>query len=136
MSNDPTGNPVSPDTQPTPIPPPGPPGGYGVTGPTYSPGYGGAAGATSPTSPANPRGTTTAAPAPEAPVEHRPADRKVNTAGVVVGLFCLIVAALVVVREQLDWQVDWEQYGPSALIGLGAVLVILGSLGLARRRSR
>lgn len=56
-----------------------------------------------------------------------------NWMAVVIGLLCLLASALVVLRERVDWRIDWNAYGPGVLIGAGLVLVLLGGIGLARR---
>ncbi len=62
--------------------------------------------------------------------------RRINLAGLVIGLFCLVVGVLVIAREQFQWKVDWQLHGPVVLIGAGILLVALGALGLIRRDRR
>lgn len=54
----------------------------------------------------------------------------------IVGLFSILVAAMIVLREQIDWQIDWQRFGPATLVAVGILLVILGSLGLIRRQKQ
>lgn len=68
--------------------------------------------------------------------ERPPIRTGTNWAAVIVGLLSILVAGLIVVREQIDWQIDWQRFGPATLVGVGIVLVIVGSLGLVRRQKQ
>jgi hypothetical protein len=52
---------------------------------------------------------------------------------VLLGLACLVVAALVIADQSADVSVDWSLLGPGAIVGAGGVLVLLGLIGLTRR---
>jgi hypothetical protein len=56
-----------------------------------------------------------------------------NAAPIVLGLVALALAALIIVTETMDVQVDWSRVGPGAIVGVGALLVVLGAIGLVRR---
>ena len=55
---------------------------------------------------------------------------------VLLGLICLLLAALVVASQSADVTVDWALLGPGAIVGAGVVLVLLGLAGLLSRRER
>jgi hypothetical protein len=86
------------------------------------------------------------APAQPAPVQPAPAPappaaevvRGPYLAPVILGLVCLAVAAAAFAQEIADWSVDWGNVGPLGIVIAGAVLVVLGGLGLlsSRRRRR
>lgn len=56
-----------------------------------------------------------------------------NAAPIVLGLVALALAALIIVTETMDVRVDWSGLGPGAIVGVGALLVVLGAIGLFRR---
>jgi hypothetical protein len=56
-----------------------------------------------------------------------------NGSAVVLGLVAVIVAALVIATETMNLRVDWLALGPGAIVGIGALLVVLGAVGLVRR---
>jgi len=56
-----------------------------------------------------------------------------NAAPVVLGLVALVLAALIILNETTDLRVDWSRLGPGAIVGIGALLVVLGAIGLVRR---
>lgn len=56
-----------------------------------------------------------------------------NAAPIVLGLVALALAALIIVTETMDVRVDWSRLGPGAIVGVGALLVVLGAIGLVRR---
>jgi hypothetical protein len=56
-----------------------------------------------------------------------------NAAPIVLGLVALAIAALIIVTETMDVHVDWSRLGPGAIVGVGALLVVLGAIGLFRR---
>ena len=57
-----------------------------------------------------------------------------NASALVLGLVALAMAALIIVMETTDVRVDWSQVGPGAITGVGVLLVVLGAVGLVRRR--
>jgi hypothetical protein len=56
-----------------------------------------------------------------------------NAAPVVLGLVALALAALIIATETMNLRVDWSRLGPGAIVGVGALLVVLGAIGLVRR---
>ena len=56
-----------------------------------------------------------------------------NAAPVVLGLVALALAALIILNETTDLRVDWSRLGPGVIVGIGALLVVLGAIGLVRR---
>jgi hypothetical protein len=56
-----------------------------------------------------------------------------NAAPIVLGLVALALAALIIATETMDVRVDWSGLGPGAIVGVGALLVVLGAIGLVRR---
>ena len=56
-----------------------------------------------------------------------------NGSAIVLGLFALALAGLVIATETVSLRVDWLALGPGALVGVGALLVVLGAIGLVRR---
>jgi hypothetical protein len=56
-----------------------------------------------------------------------------NAAPVVLGLVALAFAALIIAAETMDLKVDWSRLGPGGIVGVGALLVVLGAIGLVRR---
>lgn len=77
-------------------------------------------------------------PTPNLPVENkiRPPSRPKgpNAAAVVLGVVALALAALIIVSETTTWRVDWSGLGPGAIVVIGVVFVVLGVVGLVRRR--
>lgn len=57
-----------------------------------------------------------------------------NVGAVVLGLVALVLAAGIIATEAMNVRVDWVALGPGAIIGVGVLLVVLGAVGLARRR--
>lgn len=57
-------------------------------------------------------------------------------APVILGLVCLAVAALAFAQEIADWSIDWGNVGPLGIVVAGAVLVVLGLVGLLSSRRR
>lgn len=55
-------------------------------------------------------------------------------ATVAFGLVCMALAGGALTVQLTDWQVDWAIAAPVSVIGLGAILVLVGLLGLATRR--
>lgn len=55
---------------------------------------------------------------------------------VALGLICLVVAGGVLYVELTDVAVDWSRTGPLALVGVGAILVLVGLAALVNRSGR
>jgi hypothetical protein len=55
---------------------------------------------------------------------------------VILGLVCLLVAGAVLAQEVGNWTIDWGNVGPLGIVAAGAVLVVLGAVGLATSRRR
>lgn len=55
---------------------------------------------------------------------------------VALGLICLVVAGGVLYVELTDVAVDWTRTGPLALVGIGALLVLVGLAALVNRSGR
>ena len=55
---------------------------------------------------------------------------------VILGLVCLVVAGAVLAQEVGNWTIDWGNVGPLGIVAAGAVLVVLGAVGLATSRRR
>ena len=57
---------------------------------------------------------------------------------ILLGLACLVVAGLAIAQELGHLQVDWGDVGPLGIVAAGALLVVLGLVGLltSRRRAR
>ncbi|WP_153395566.1 hypothetical protein [Ornithinicoccus halotolerans] len=53
-----------------------------------------------------------------------------------LGLVCLAVAVAVLVLQLVDLSVDWQLAGPLALAGIGALVAVVGALGLVLGRRR
>lgn len=78
-------------------------------------------------------GTTPTAPLPAtAAAPARP--KGPNSGAVVLGLVALVLAAGIIATETMSVRVDWVALGPGAIVGVGVLLVVLGAVGLARRR--
>jgi hypothetical protein len=56
-----------------------------------------------------------------------------NAAAIVVGLVAMVLAGLIIAKETMGLRVDWSRIGPGAIVGIGALLVVLGAVGLVRR---
>ncbi len=56
-----------------------------------------------------------------------------NAAAVVLGLVAMLLAGLIIANETMGLRVDWSRMGPGAIVGIGALLVVLGAIGLVRR---
>ncbi len=85
-------------------------------------------------------------PIQDTPIEHKPnpdnpnqgvgkpaRPKGPNALPIVLGLVALALAALIIVTETMDVRVDWSRVGPGAIVGVGALLVVLGAIGLVRR---
>ena len=57
-----------------------------------------------------------------------------NASAIIAGLVALFLAGLVIARETMNLRVDWSRLGPGTIIGLGLVMVLIGAVGLVRRR--
>jgi hypothetical protein len=57
-------------------------------------------------------------------------------APVILGLVCLAVAGLAFAQEVANISIDWGNVGPLGIVAAGAVLVVLGALGLVASRRR
>lgn len=58
---------------------------------------------------------------------------------ILLGLVCLVVAGVVLAQELGNLSIDWGNVGPLGFVAVGAVLVVLGVIGLAgsnRRNAR
>ena len=58
-----------------------------------------------------------------------------NASAIIAGLVAILLAGLVIARETMNLRVDWSRTGPGTIVGLGVVLVVIGAVGLVRRRS-
>lgn len=77
-------------------------------------------------------GAATAYPAQPEPI--RPTGT--SWATVIVGLVALFVGAVVLGIQLVDFDVDWSVATPAVFVGAGGVLVLLGLVALAQRRSK
>jgi hypothetical protein len=57
-----------------------------------------------------------------------------NASAIVVGLLAMFLAGLIIANETIGVRVDWSRLGPGAIVGVGVVMVVLGAVGLIRRR--
>jgi hypothetical protein len=57
-----------------------------------------------------------------------------NASAVVLGLVAIVFAGLVIAKETMGLHVDWSRLGPGGIVGIGVVMVVLGAIGLIRRR--
>jgi hypothetical protein len=77
------------------------------------------------------------APPQERPAEPEPAPVKgPYLSTVILGIVCLAVAGLVLLQEVAGISIDWGNVGPLGIVLAGAVLVVLGTLGLVASRRR
>jgi hypothetical protein len=56
-----------------------------------------------------------------------------NASAIVFGLVAMMMAGLLISMETTDLRLDWSQLGPGAIIGIGAVMALIGAIGLVRR---
>lgn len=52
---------------------------------------------------------------------------------VLLGVACLLVAGLVIAYQVSGYTLAWDLAGPGVIIGAGALLLVLGLIGLMRR---
>ena len=57
-------------------------------------------------------------------------------APVILGLVCLAIAGLAFAQEFGGLRIDWGSVGPLGIVAAGAVLVLLGAIGLVAARRR
>ena len=57
-------------------------------------------------------------------------------APVILGLVCLAIAGLAFAQELGGLTIDWGSVGPLGIVAAGAVLVLLGAIGLVASRRR
>jgi len=57
-----------------------------------------------------------------------------NASAVVIGLVAMLLAGLIIAKETMGLTVNWSRLGPGAIVGIGAVMVLIGAIGLVRRR--
>lgn len=88
--------------------------------------------------PATASSTTTYRPAePEDAVPGQPEYvRGPYLAPVILGLVCLAIAGLAFAQEIGGLTIDWGSVGPLGIVAAGAVLVLLGAIGLVASRRR
>ncbi len=80
-----------------------------------------------------PAAAATPAPWPP-PVPPRPTGP--HAPAIVLGLVCLAIAAVVLAQELGNLSVDWGDIGPLGFVAVGAVLVLLGAVGLISSQRR
>jgi hypothetical protein len=87
--------------------------------------------------PADP-GPADPAPADPAPTEFAVAGRPSgpHLPAILLGLACLVIAGLAMAQELGHLQIDWGNVGPLGIVAAGAVLVVLGLVGLLTARRR
>lgn len=115
------------------------PGASGTSGQT-SPGTSGPATSRSsgPATPSYAAPPATSSPARPGPGEQAEPEtvRGPYLATVLIGIVCLAVAGLVIAQEIGGLSIDWGNVGPLGIVAAGAVLVVLGLLGLLSSRRR
>ena len=57
-----------------------------------------------------------------------------NASAIIAGIVAVFLGGLVIARETMNLRVDWSRLGPGTIIGLGLVMVLIGAVGLVRRR--
>jgi len=57
-----------------------------------------------------------------------------NASAIVLGLVAIVFAGLVIAKETMGLHVNWSRLGPGGIVGIGVVMVVLGAIGLIRRR--
>ena len=77
-------------------------------------------------------------PAPVTAVGPAPAARPTgpHLPPILLGLACLVVAGLALAQELGGLSVDWGDVGPLGIVGVGALLVVFGLVGLTLSRRR
>ena len=78
-----------------------------------------------------PTAASAAAPTPGGLVTVRTGPRP---GAILLGLLCLLVAAYTTARQTLDWRLDLNLIGPISIGVLGALLLLVGLIGLVSRR--
>jgi hypothetical protein len=73
-----------------------------------------------------------AAPEPTAPEPKRPSGPYLPA--ILLGVVCLIVAVVAIAQELGRLTIDWGNVGPLGIVAAGAVLVVLGLVGLMTSR--
>lgn len=53
---------------------------------------------------------------------------------ILLGLLCLLVSAYTTARQTLDWRLDLNLVGPVTIGAMGALLLLVGLIGLVGRR--
>lgn len=53
---------------------------------------------------------------------------------ILLGLLCLLVSAYTTARQTLDWRLDLNLVGPVTIGAMGALLLLVGLIGLVSRR--
>ena len=56
-----------------------------------------------------------------------------NASAIVAGLVAIVLGGLIIANETTVWNVDWSGLGPSAIVIVGVVLAVIGTVGLVRR---
>jgi len=98
--------------------------------------------APAPTSAPTPAPAPTSAPAPPIPDRSAVQDSGrtptrptgPNASPIVLGLVAVVLGTLIIANETMTWSVDWSGLGPGAIVVIGVVLLVIGAIGLARRR--
>jgi hypothetical protein len=75
-------------------------------------------------------------PTPGATAPTRPRPTGAHLPAILLGLACLVVAGLAIAQELGHLQVDWGDVGPLGIVATGALLVVLGLVGLLTSRRR
>ncbi|HEY3534935.1 MAG TPA: hypothetical protein VGK60_05155 [Pedococcus sp.] len=77
----------------------------------------------------------------EQPTSEQPASAPRRPGGphlpaILLGLACLVIAGLALAQELGHLRVDWGNVGPLGIVAAGALLVVLGLVGLLTSRRR
>lgn len=57
-----------------------------------------------------------------------------NASAIAVGVVAMLLAGLIITSETMTLRVDWLSLGPGAIVVIGVVLLLVGAIGLVRRR--